>query len=176
MEEIIKINPDNTEYIWNNFDEHAALLGLERKFDEDNIHFHNRITTHVPGNSTPQGMSHWISNIFDEDVVDDIVDTYHFFLEGLPMKPEDVSIYDTPYKLSDAYVKVIDGNVEYILDTKKPQYYSDQTETWKIFITPNGNYMQILQSKYPAENVSLEYLSLIDGDVHKVKESGERPE
>lgn len=94
----MKIVPDHNQDLFNIFDNHALLVGLERRKSETNIELHNRIINRVDGNSTTEGLSDWVLDVFDVEEV------YPSGIVPSGQLPEGVSIDDVKHEITNKYV------------------------------------------------------------------------
>ena len=197
----MKIIPNNRQDFFNIFDEHALIVGLERKVSETNIELHNRIVDRVDGNSTAEGLSDWILDAFDvdevypsgmvpsgqlpsgvlpEDVKHEITDKYVFYSTNRPLSQFEYSKLRNP---DDAYIypQVYDYDLDqtFILTQSltDDSIIDSPLGEWKLYKNPDLSYYNIWVANYAARKVNLTYQIIIDGEVYEVEEKpeSERP-
>ena len=197
----MKIVPSNRQNFFNVFDEHALLVGLERKVGETNIELHNRIVNRVDGNSTPEGLSDWILDAFDvdavypsgivpsgqlpsgvlpEDVVHEITNKYVFFGTNQPLSAFEYTQLKNPdeaYITPQVYDYDLDQTFSLTQSLTDDQIIDSAGGEWTVYKNPDLSYSNIWVANYAARKVNLIYQVVIEDEVYEVEEKpeSERP-
>ena len=117
----MQLTEENKNIMWNNFDELALLLGMERKKDETNIKLRNRIVNRVDGDSTKEGISDWIRtavnlvDIYEEDVPTKVTGRQVFYSQNTPLSEIVYNRLNNP-DLDYAFPVIIDNSSEEVYD------------------------------------------------------------
>ena len=176
------IEPDKSQPIFNAFDDKGLLVGLERKENESNVDYHNRIVNRVDGNSTKEGISDWVLDAFDVEtvypsgVINDIVDSYVFISTYQPLsfsKYQELNISSPSY----FYPKIYDFDADtwYTLDFYDESKDVSSGGEWSLYKLVTGEYSTIWVGNYAVPEIKLSYLTIIDDEVIEVEESPRRP-
>ena len=180
---MVNIIPSGLQPIFNAFDDKGLLVGLDRKEGESNVDYHNRIVNRVDGNSTKEGISDWILDAFDvgtvypSGIISDITDSFVFFSTYQPLsfsKYQELNITTPAYVYPTVY--------DFESDTTYTLAFDDAVKDispggeWSLYKLVTGEYSTIWVGSYAADEIQLNYLTILDDEVIEVEESPRRPE
>lgn len=177
------IVPDKFQPIFNAFDDKGLLVGLDRKENENNVDFHNRIVNRVDGNSTKEGTADWVLDAFDvatvypSGVVSDITNSYVFISKYQPLsfsKYQELNITTPSYFYPEIYD--FEADTWYTLEFTDAIKDSSSGGEWSLYKLVTGEYSTIWVANYVSDEIKLSYLTIIDDEVIEVEESPRRPE
>ena len=187
------ITEEDKRSIFNIFDDKGLLVGIERMEEENNIELRNRIVDRKKGNSTKQGLTNWISNIFDIDEQDlHVIRNRVFYSTYAPLSKvvylngdydED---YMYPYVVEKYYDSVEDEWNSIVYDQRESElndYNSrdvlsnnEGSSDWYVYRNPDGSYYNLWITDNAPEKVEFHYQIVRDDQVFEVVEGPDRPE